>query len=111
HKEAAYLYIQWMTSPKISLQRVEQPYALRDPYRLSHIYSPSYRHLWPQAPQYLDTLRQIDKTALLDNFVPGAAQYDNALDKAINAALSGMDPKRALDTAAQQWATITQRLG
>lgn len=111
YKEAAYLYIQWLTSPKISLQRVELPYALRDPYRLSHINSSSYRHLWPQAPQYLNTLLQIDKVALLDNFVPGAAQYDNALDKAINAALSGMDPKQALDTAAQQWDAITQRLG
>ena len=36
NKEAAYLFTQWMTSPTISLQRVMLPYALRDPYRLSH---------------------------------------------------------------------------
>ena len=43
NKEAAYLFIQWVTSPTISLQRVMLPYALRDPYRLSHYASEEYR--------------------------------------------------------------------
>ena len=49
NKEAAYLFIQWMTSPTISLQRVMLPYALRDPYRLSHYASEEYRGRWPNA--------------------------------------------------------------
>jgi multiple sugar transport system substrate-binding protein len=111
HKEAAYLFVQWMTSPKISLQRVELPYALRGPYRISHIDAPSYRHLWPQAPQYLDTLAKAGRTALLDNFLPGGAQYDDALGRAIFSAFTGVDPKMALDGAARKWDAITQRLG
>ena len=57
NKEAAYLFIQWMTSPTISLQRVMLPYALRDPYRLSHYASEEYRARWPNAGEYLDTLQ------------------------------------------------------
>ena len=36
NKEAAYLFIQWLTSKDISLERVKLPFALRDPYRESH---------------------------------------------------------------------------
>ena len=43
HKEAAYLFIQWMNSEEISLQRVQLPYALRDPFRASHFESAEYR--------------------------------------------------------------------
>ena len=57
NKEAAYLFIQWMTSPTISLERVMLPYALRDPYRLSHYASEEYRGRWPNAGDYLDTLQ------------------------------------------------------
>jgi len=42
--EAAYLLMQWMTSPPVSLARVMLPYALRDPYRLSHYKSDLYRY-------------------------------------------------------------------
>jgi len=35
-KEAAYLFIQWLNSPEISLERVQLPYALRDPFRDGH---------------------------------------------------------------------------
>src|SRR5580704_17510551 len=41
--EAAYLFMQWSTSPPVSLVRVMLPYTLRDPYRLSHYNSPIYR--------------------------------------------------------------------
>ena len=56
NKEAAYLFIQWMNSPETSLQRVMLPFALRDPFRVSHFKSPLYRSMWPAAPEYLDTL-------------------------------------------------------
>ena len=36
NKEAAYLFIQWLNSEETSLQRVQLPYALRDPFRESH---------------------------------------------------------------------------
>src|ERR1044072_7659639 len=33
NKDAAYLFIQWLNSEDISMQRVQLPYALRDPFR------------------------------------------------------------------------------
>jgi multiple sugar transport system substrate-binding protein len=51
--EAAYLFMQWATCPPVSLARTMVPYALRDPYRLSHYTSPLYRALWPNAKEYL----------------------------------------------------------
>ena len=45
--EAAYLFMQWVTSPPVSLVRTMVPYSLRDPYRLSHYKSELYRALWP----------------------------------------------------------------
>ena len=51
--EAAYLFMQWATSPAVSLARTMVPYALRDPYRLSHYRSPLYQALWPDAKAYL----------------------------------------------------------
>ena len=33
NKEAAYLFIQWLNSKDVSLERVQLPYALRDPFR------------------------------------------------------------------------------
>ena len=49
NRDAAYLFMQWSTSPPVSLVRVMLPYTLRDPYRLSHYTSPVYRSLWPAA--------------------------------------------------------------
>ena len=51
--ELAYLHAQWVTSPSISLQRVMLPYALRDPYRISHFKSKQFWSKWPAARQYL----------------------------------------------------------
>ena len=36
HKEPAYLFIQWLNSEDICIERVQLPYALRDPFRNSH---------------------------------------------------------------------------
>ncbi|MET0482081.1 MAG: extracellular solute-binding protein, partial [Aestuariivirgaceae bacterium] len=40
NKDAAYLFIQWLNSEEISMQRVQLPYALRDPFRDSQFVSP-----------------------------------------------------------------------
>ena len=41
-KDAAYLFIQWLNSDEISMQRVQLPYALRDPVPGSHFSDPVY---------------------------------------------------------------------
>jgi multiple sugar transport system substrate-binding protein len=111
NKEAAYLFIQWMNSPQISLQRVMLPFALRDPFRLSHFDSPLYRAQWPAAGDYLDTLKEAALEGQFELGIPGAREYAEAVDNACTSAFAGTDPKEAMDAAAQRWSDITQRLG
>lgn len=109
--DLAYLWAQWQTSPSISLQRVMLPYTLRDPYRLSHYRSKKYRSLWPAAKEYLVALNDGANNAVIDMVMTGAADYANALDRAMTAMYAGQDVKRGLDDAAKQWDAITKRLG
>lgn len=111
NKEAAYLWSQWATSPSISLQRVMLPYALRDPYRLSHYSSEEYRARWETAGDYLDTLKAAADGALLDLVIPGAVDYHNAIDQAVTGAMAGADVQQSLDDLAANWNGITDRLG
>ena len=47
----------------------------------------------------------------LDPIMTGAADYANAVDRAMTAIYAGKDPKSGLDDAAKEWDSITQRLG
>lgn len=111
NKEAAYLFIQWLQSPEISLERVKLQYALRDPYRASHFADEGYQTLWEDAPDYLAVLQQGAEVGVHDLGIPGAREYEQALDRAVTAAYAGTDPKEALDTAAAEWDAITERIG
>ncbi len=111
NKEAAYLFIQWMTSPSISLQRVMLPYALRDPYRLSHFASEEYRNQWATAGDYLDTLEAAADTALLEIMMPGSSEYHTAIDQAVTAAQGGASVEDALATGDSAFNEITDRIG
>ena len=79
--EAAYLFMQWVTSPPVSLARCMLPYALRDPYRLSHFKSDLYAQLWPDAKAYLVNLNNSANVGLLDPIIPGAQDYFLSLDR------------------------------
>lgn len=111
NKEAAYLFTQWLTSPTISLERVMLPYALRDPYRLSHYASEEYRGRWANAGKYLDTLSAAADTALLDIILPGANEYHTALDQMVTAAQGGMSVEDALAQGNAAFNEITDRVG
>lgn len=111
HKEAAYLFIQWMNSEEISLQRVQLPFALRDPFRASHFDSEEYRSRWPSAPEYLDVLKQGAETGLLDLSLLQVDRYEEALRQGISRLWAGDDPKTILDDMAAQWDALTDRIG
>src|SRR5918993_277928 len=111
NKEAAYFFIQWLTSPTISLQRVMLPYALRDPYRMSHYSSQENRDRWPNAGAYLDTLQAAADGALLDIIMPGSAEYHTAIDQAVTSAMSGTPVEEALATGNSAFNEITDRIG
>lgn len=108
---AAYLFMQWVTSPPVSLARVMLPYALRDPYRLSHFKSELYAQLFPGAKDYLKTLNNSANVGLLDPIMPGAQDYFLSLDRMATAVWAGADPQQALETAAAEWDATTERLG
>jgi multiple sugar transport system substrate-binding protein len=111
NKEAAYLFTQWMTSPTISLERVMLPYALRDPYRLSHFSSEAYRSRWATAGEYLDTLQAAADGALLDIIMPGSSEYHTALDDVVTSAEGGTAVADALAAGNEAFNAITDRIG
>jgi len=111
NKEAAYLFIQWLTSKDISLQRVMTPFALRDPYRLSHYDSALYKSQWTHAPEYLAVLEEAAETGYLNLAFPGSREYEEAEEQAITAIYAGADIKETLDKLAADWDAITERIG
>jgi multiple sugar transport system substrate-binding protein len=109
--EAAYLFMQWVTSPPVSLARVMLPYALRDPYRLSHFKSELYQQLWPEAKDYLRNLNNSANIGVLDMIMPGWQDYALSIDRMCTSVWAGTDPAAALKVAAAEWDLTTDRLG
>jgi multiple sugar transport system substrate-binding protein len=110
-KEQAYLFIQWLNSEEISNQRVQLPYALRDPFRESHYLNKEYLAKWPDAKHYLAALKDASKTGLLDLSLIQTDKYEEALRQGISRLWAGEDPKKILDDVAAQWDQITQQVG
>ena len=111
NKEAAYLFIQWLNSEKISLQRVQLPTALRDPFRDAHFTDPEYESRWPEAKEYLATLKAGAETGLLDLSLLQTDKYEEAMRQGISALWAGDDPKAVADKIAADWDAITEKIG
>lgn len=111
NKEAAYLFMQWMNSEEISLQRVGLPYTLRDPFRTSHFASEEYKQLWPDADAYLATLEQGANTGLLDLSIIQTDRYEEGIRQALSRLWAGEDTQTILDDLAAQWDQLTERIG
>ncbi len=111
NQEAAYLFIQWLNSEETSLQRVQLPYALRDPFRESHFTDAEYLSRWKDAPAYLQTLRAGADTGLLDLSILQIDKYEEALRQATTRLWAGEDVQTILDDTAAQWDALTDRIG
>ena len=111
NKEAAYLFIQWLNSEDVSMQRVQLPYALRDPFRDSHFTSAEYLSRWPDAKDYLAALKAGSETGLLDLSLLQTDKYEESLRQAISRLWAGEDPKAILDQAAAEWDATTEKIG
>ncbi len=111
NEEAAYLFMQWVSAPPMSLVRTMLPYTLRDPYRLSTYKAAEYRALWPAAKDYLINLCECSNTAVVDMIMPGWQDYALSIDRMCTAVWGGQDPQSALQKAAAEWDATTQRLG
>lgn len=111
NKELAYLFIQWLNSEEISMQRVQLPYALRDPFRDSHFTSKEYLAKWPDAKDYLAALQAGSKTGLLDLSLIQTDKYEEALRQGISRLWAGDNPKAILDDVAKSWDETTAKIG
>jgi multiple sugar transport system substrate-binding protein len=111
NKDAAYLFIQWLNSEEVSMQRVQLPYALRDPFRDSQFTSAEYQSRWPEAKEYLAVLGEGAKTGLLDLSLLQTDKYEEVLRQAISKLWGGEDAKSILDAAAAEWDAITEKIG
>lgn len=111
NKEAAYLFIQWLNSEEISLQRVQLPYALRDPFRESHYIDKEYMTRWADAPKFLKTLRAGADTGLLDLSLLQIDKYEEVLRQAMTRLWAGDPSKEILDDVAAQWNKLTKKIG
>lgn len=111
HKDAAYLYAQWMHSKAQSLVNVMQPVGLRDPFRFSHYQSEAYRNLWPGAAAYLEVLQYGAANGLADFSWIETYRYQDAMSRHILDAIAGVDPKQALDAMAAEWDALTDQIG
>ena len=111
NKDAAYLYIQWINSVDISHQRVQLPYALRDPFRKSHFSSPEYQSRWPDAKHYLEAAEKGAVSGLLDLSIINTFAYIDALAAGLQTVMSGGDPQTELDGVAAKWDALTEKVG
>jgi multiple sugar transport system substrate-binding protein len=113
NKEAAYWVAKYLSLDKSPIT-VAANWSGQDPYRVSHFTDPSHYKFSDEASRndYLAATEANLKAGFPDLNIPGAAQYLDALDLAVNKALSGeADPKAALDAAAEDWKGVTERLG
>jgi multiple sugar transport system substrate-binding protein len=83
--------------------------------RQTHLDHPEVYTDFPDANDakaYLDGVKEALADGYPDIFIPGAAQYQDALDLHVNKALAGQEtPQQALDAAAKEWDAITDKLG
>ena len=112
--EAAYCVAKHVAYNR-SLENVTTPLTGLDPYRISHLENvDAYVPLMGQenAEAYLAGLKQALQDGYPEIFIPGSAQYTDALDLHVNKALAGEEtPQQALDAVATEWNSITDRLG
>lgn len=114
NKEAAY-WVAKHIAYDTSLENVSTSLTGLDPYRTTHLQHPEAYTMFKgktEAKVYLDGLRVALADGYPEIFIPGAAQYEDALDLHVNKALAGQEtPKQALDAVAKEWNAITDRLG
>ena len=111
--EAAY-WVAWFLTTQTSLFDVSTALTGLDPYRESHLDPSAYEmfETEEEAKNYLDAVAAVLEVGYPEIIIPGAAQYQDALDLAVNQALSGeRDAEPALARAASEWERITESLG
>jgi multiple sugar transport system substrate-binding protein len=114
NKDAAYWVAKHISYDR-SLEDVSTTLTGLDPYRKMHFNNPKAYKMFPtdaEASAYLKGVEAAMADGYPEIFIPGAAQYEDALDMHVNKALAGQEtPKQALDAVAKEWDAITDKLG
>ncbi len=113
--DAAYEFLHFISSPKISLEIFAIPYNGLEPWRASHFAPeamPKWRELTPNAPAWLDAMKESVKNGVPDLRIPGMFEYYDVVGIEIGQALVGKkSPQAALDAIRAEWKKITERRG
>ncbi len=114
HPEAAYLFLQWWTSPEIGFQVVPLK-GIMDAFRANWFAAESKeRGIMEVAytPQFMDVFKDSIAVSFPDLTLPNAYTYLDILNKNINAVCAGTkNAKDALDETAETWEGITDDFG
>jgi|GEM_PF-273843 len=110
YTEAAYLFLQWISSGKISSWLVANPAGYYDPWKVPHFKDPyvigSYKD-W-----HIETYQESIKRSSPPIIIPGVIEYRTALDTALQQALADQkSAKQAMKDCADEWNKITERRG
>jgi multiple sugar transport system substrate-binding protein len=113
HPDMAYEFLHYISSPEISLEIFAIPYDGLEPWRASHFADeamPKWRELTPNAPAWLDAMKQSVENGVPDLRIPGMFEYYDVVGIHIGEALIGnKTPEKALADIRAEWEDITQR--
>lgn len=110
HPEAAYLFLQWLSSTRVFTWMSANPGGYYDPWQLANLSDPLVIETYHD--YHVPVIREtIIRSAPTMNFPGTRAMYD-ALDKNLQAAMTGSKGvKEAMNDAAAEWTKVIKRKG
>lgn len=113
---AAWHLASFLDSTQNALTAVTTPGTARGPYRRDHFEADAWSKLsgFPNPQEYLDAQLEsfTHPNVQLDLRIPEAGRYTEALDNAVQLALSGQrSPEDAMADCAEEWNAITDQIG
>ncbi len=108
--EAAYLFLQWLSSTRIYSWMSGNPGGYFDPFQKANLSEPLVAETY--RPYMVDAIREtITRSVPTINFA-GQTAMDTALDEELQAALTGQkSPEDAMLAAQKKWEKVIQRKG
>ncbi len=108
--EIAYLFSLFASSPDISTRAIRAQGGYFDPIRPEHYDDQTIRDVYSDA--FLKVHRQSLQSSIPDLYIANQGEYFGVLNNWLDAALNDeIEPRKALETAAQEWTLITIRAG
>jgi len=108
--EAAYLFLQWLSSTRVYSWMAGNPAGYFDPFQKANFSEQFVEEAYH--PYMMDTIREtIARSAPTINFA-GQTAFDSALDEELQAALTGQkSPEDAMRAAQRKWERVIKRKG